>query len=223
MSARFEVDWETFIRLYQLILFTLQTKTVDYDIYCYDSIVQKLFTTKTRILTSLSSSDFTRSRNHTNPYEYIGKSVFVNRSAVKMANIDKLMGITEQWCKSHPSTTQGNSEGPVFQFVDLCAGPGGFTEYLLWRLSALGHKAHGWGLTLTGEQDFQVDKFHTAVAEIAINGGFEAYYGVDGSGDICLVENVEGFAEKVGTGTNHQGVDLVTGDGVSIEKLSFIK
>lgn len=43
-------------------------------------------------------------------------------------------------------------------FCDVCAGPGGFTEYVLWRREG---KARGWGFTLKdGEHDFQPWKFN---------------------------------------------------------------
>ncbi|KAI8845568.1 hypothetical protein BC829DRAFT_445645 [Chytridium lagenaria] len=71
-----------------------------------------------------SPQNFQRGRSLSNPYENIGRSIFVNRSAVKMASIDRLM--------RHEST-HGLIRGPEFTFADVCAGPGGFVEYVLWR------------------------------------------------------------------------------------------
>jgi FtsJ-like methyltransferase len=36
-------------------------------------------------------------------------------------------------------------------FVDLCGGPGGFSEYLLWRHP----EATGFGMTLKGDRDWR--------------------------------------------------------------------
>lgn len=37
---------------------------------------------------------------------------------------------------------------PLFYFADVCAGPGGFTEYVLWRKAF--YNAKGFGMTLKG-------------------------------------------------------------------------
>ena len=38
----------------------------------------------------------------------------------------------------------------LYYFADVCAGPGGFCEYLLWRRL---YSCHGFGITLRGRQD----------------------------------------------------------------------
>jgi hypothetical protein len=56
----------------------------------------------------------------------------------------------------------------AFFFADICAGPGGFTEYLLWRAQRREQAkmqdryAVGWGYTLrVGDGiDFDLDKFN---------------------------------------------------------------
>lgn len=39
-------------------------------------------------------------------------------------------------------------ESKIFYFADVCAGPGGFTEYMLWRKGF--YNAKGFGFTLKG-------------------------------------------------------------------------
>ena len=66
---------------------------------------------------------------------------FVNRSAIKLANIDALLGfaLTRQpsssCTKIIPTDTPLSTakEGAYFAFVDLCGAPGGFSEYILYR------------------------------------------------------------------------------------------
>lgn len=41
---------------------------------------------------------------------------------------------------------------PLFYFADICAGPGGFTEYVLWRKGF--YNAKGFGMTLKGGDFF---------------------------------------------------------------------
>lgn len=50
-----------------------------------------------------------------------------------------------------PSPAPSPSVQPLY-FADVCAGPGGFTEYLCWRTRGT---ATGWGFTLRGEHDFE--------------------------------------------------------------------
>ena len=40
------------------------------------------------------------------------------------------------------------SNKPLFTFADVCAGPGGFSEYMLWRKGF--YNAKGFGFTLRG-------------------------------------------------------------------------
>ena len=54
-------------------------------------------------------------------------------------------------------------------FADVCAGPGGFSEYVLWRR---GWRAKGFGFTLKGDNDFKLHDFYAAHPEL-----FETHYG----------------------------------------------
>jgi len=61
-----------------------------------------------------------------------GLSQFVNRSAIKLANIDALLG----YCLTTAAQKLQNSlksEDGSYVFVDLCGAPGGFSEYILYR------------------------------------------------------------------------------------------
>jgi cap1 methyltransferase len=62
-----------------------------------------------------------------------------------------------------------SSSSSLLYFADICAGPGGFTEYVLWRK---GWKAKGVGFTLRNANDFKLNDFYAASPE-----SFEAYYG----------------------------------------------
>ena len=58
----------------------------------------------------------------------------------------------------------------LLYFADVCAGPGGFSEYVLWRKKK--GDAKGFGFTLKGPQDFKLEDFFAAPSEM-----FEPYYG----------------------------------------------
>ena len=57
----------------------------------------------------------------------------------------------------------------LLYFADVCAGPGGFSEYVLWRKK---WSSKGFGFTLKGANDFQLGNFHAAPSEL-----FEPHYG----------------------------------------------
>lgn len=57
----------------------------------------------------------------------------------------------------------------LLYFADVCAGPGGFSEYVLWRKK---WHAKGFGMTLKGPNDFKLEDFYAASSEL-----FEPYYG----------------------------------------------
>jgi len=58
----------------------------------------------------------------------------------------------------------------LLYFADICAGPGGFSEYVLWRK---GWDAKGFGFTLKGLNDFKLEDFFAAPCEL-----FEPHYGM---------------------------------------------
>ena len=57
----------------------------------------------------------------------------------------------------------------LLYFADVCAGPGGFSEYVLWRTKG---ESKGFGLTLKGNNDFKVEDFFAGPPEM-----FEPHYG----------------------------------------------
>lgn len=57
----------------------------------------------------------------------------------------------------------------LLYFADICAGPGGFSEYVLWRRKG---ECKGFGLTLRGQNDFKLEDFFAGPSEM-----FEPHYG----------------------------------------------
>jgi cap1 methyltransferase len=101
----------------------------------------------------------------------------------------------------------------VLYFADVCADPGGFSEYVLWRT---GWNAKGFGFTLKDPDsgsDFKLDDFHAATTE-----NFDPHYGAngyDGDGDVTSLDNLQAFQEYVLEVTRGEGVHFVMADGVS--------
>lgn len=137
---------------------------------------------------------FVEARDATNPYEQIGKSIFINRAAIQLANIDSVHNISGTVF----TFTDKTSDQPL-TFCDIASGPGGFTQYLQYRYP----NAIGYGITL---RDTTLD-WSTKFLDM---NRFTAYYGPDNTGDLYV--NWEHFINYVIT-QQPGGVDLIMGDG----------
>lgn len=82
--------------------------------------------------------------------------------------------------------------GELLYFGDVCAGPGGFSEYILWKRR---WHAKGFGMTLKGPCDFKLEDFFAAPSEL-----FEPYYGRNDEPGVDRVPDTDG--------SSHQWIDL---------------
>lgn len=98
------------------------------------------------------------------------------------------------------------TNGPYY-FADVCAGPGGFTEYILWR-----KKWHfkGFGFTLKKENDFNLN---SSCCSTCLT--FQPFYGSQNDGNVCCPDNIQDFKERVLHETEGRGVHFMMSDGVS--------
>uniref|UniRef100_A0A8P0P5G6 Cap-specific mRNA (nucleoside-2'-O-)-methyltransferase 1 n=2 Tax=Canis lupus familiaris TaxID=9615 RepID=A0A8P0P5G6_CANLF len=130
-------------------------------------------------------------------------------AAMKMANMDFVF----DHMFTNPRDSCGkplvkDREAELLYFADVCAGPGGFSEYVLWRKK---WHAKGFGMTLKGPNDFKLEDFYSASSEL-----FEPYYGeggIDGDGDITRPENITAFRNFVLDNTDRKGVHFLMADG----------
>ncbi|KAI8606281.1 FtsJ-like methyltransferase-domain-containing protein [Dissophora ornata] len=181
---------------------------VDLDLFCIQGIVNNLVESKKK-LRAVPQEVFGRARQRCNPYELVGSSIFMNRASVKLASIDSQLALTAN--KEDPTNGSGSEDDvKTFRFADLCSGPGGFSEYLLWRKHTWGERARGWAMTLKGDLDFQLERFHK---DAAVQDTLRVFYGKDGTGDILKQENIDAFADMVEQDTGGLGVGLVSADG----------
>uniref|UniRef100_A0A0R3RGV0 Cap-specific mRNA (nucleoside-2'-O-)-methyltransferase 1 n=1 Tax=Elaeophora elaphi TaxID=1147741 RepID=A0A0R3RGV0_9BILA len=193
--------------------------------YCDGKLMKKMLDAKS-VFDQLDVRDLKEARTRANPYETIGSAFFQNRAAMKMANLDRIydwlltgekpenveiknpmnVEIKNEKCRvAVPGKNVGRSS-PLFYFADICAGPGGFTEYVLWRKGY--YNAKGFGMTLKGKDDFKLKRFTAASPSY-----FEPYYGKHNDGDITKPDNITSFEEVVKRGTNNVGANLVMADG----------
>lgn len=145
------------------------------------------------VFDALSGHELRRAVSLSNPFETIEKGIFQNRAAMKMANIDHAFDymFTNPKHMDESPMVRENSQDLLY-FADICAGPGGFTEYVLWKKK---WTARGFGFTLRGPNDFKLEEFYAASTET-----FEPHYGVDprdGDGNIYDPHNLIAFRNHV--------------------------
>lgn len=147
-----------------------------------------------KIKDAFDRDGFIEARDAMNPFEYIGRSVFINRAAIKLANIDAVHHVTDELFTFDDKQTSKD-----FTFCDVAAGPGGFTQYLQYRFP----NAIGYGMTIRSENLDWSTRFLDMTR-------FTPFYGPDNTGN--LYTNWEPFIQYV-LKEQPLGVDLVTGDG----------
>lgn len=159
---------------------------------------------------ALNDAVFRRARSAANPYESLGRHRFLNRSAMKLVNMDYIFQWTAARKTPADCTDEKTSSEAAFAFADVCGGPGGFSEYLLWKHTLQTEqrtRVRGYGISLKDEIcDWKLPVLHDT------NAVFEISYGADGTGDLYAMENIHHFRDLVRS--NHaDGVDLVVSDG----------
>ena len=129
---------------------------------------------KKDLFANLESNVFLQARNETNPFEEIGNSVFLNRAAVKLANIDAVFKLTGY--VQNPLSFQVDDVEERFVFCDVAGGPGGFTEYLQWRRP----NSKGFGITLNSPSRNSSTDWNTGRIDME---RFNIVNGSDGTGN----------------------------------------
>ncbi|KNC85528.1 hypothetical protein SARC_02289 [Sphaeroforma arctica JP610] len=175
-------------------------ESINYDLFGDSTVVERLFEAKSQF-NGLERREFITARRKANPYETIGKggNVFINRAAVKMANMDSMLN----WIFTSP---EGLAFNEPLLFADVCAGPGGFSEYVLWKREK---RCKGYGFTLRGPDDFKPYEFNRQPTEPY----FETFYGADGTGDVTNEANIRAFTKLTSIKSNKTGLHLMMADG----------
>jgi cap1 methyltransferase len=178
---------------------------------------RQLIQTKYR-LEKYTDRDFRNARRYCNPYEALDNNdtfnLFLNRSALKLANMDALLDfrISSQLISAETRTTSvvAVAAEPAYYFVDLCGAPGGFGEYLVWRgatrgygMSLVGRNENGRGLYWNRElvqlqqqqQPNQKKSHHHHQHRQPVC--YEIHNGIDGTGDVYNWENIISLQKRI--------------------------
>lgn len=170
--------------------------------FCDENILKRVLESKS-VFDNLGADDMRRARTKSNPFETIRGNIFQNRAAVKMANMDSMF----DFMFTNPVDDSGKSmlgENDLLYFADVCAGPGGFSEYVLYRKK---WEAKGFGFTLKAENDFKLHEFFAGSPET-----FSAFYGINEDGDVYDPENIRTLEELIQEQTE-SGVHFMMADG----------
>ncbi|KAF0313372.1 Cap-specific mRNA (nucleoside-2'-O-)-methyltransferase 1 [Amphibalanus amphitrite] len=174
--------------------------------FCSAKVLSDVLNCKS-VFDQLQPDEMRRARSRSNPFESIKGVFFLNRAAMKMANMDARFDF--MFTKpTHPDGGDQLGDNDILYFADVCAGPGGFSEYVLWRKR---WRAKGFGFTLKGEHDFKLHDFHAGPAET-----FEPHYGeggIQGDGDVFRRKNQQAFRNYVLRRTGGLGVHFMMADG----------
>lgn len=110
--------------------------------------------------TTTGQREFQQARRACNPFESLGEVRdgglnvhFINRSAIKLANVDALLNFTLTNVVNSSSASTTNA-ARCFRFADLCGAPGGFSEYLLRRCQERAISCCGYGMSLIGNNEY---------------------------------------------------------------------
>ncbi|XP_046464895.1 cap-specific mRNA (nucleoside-2'-O-)-methyltransferase 1 [Neodiprion pinetum] len=165
--------------------------------FCEKNVLKDVLNSKS-VFDKLDGNELRRARTRSNPFETIRGAFFLNRAAVKMANMDR----AADFVFTEPKNLHPNE---LLYFADICAGPGGFSEYVLWKKK---WNAKGFGFTLRGENDFKLDEFYAGPCET-----FHPYYGPKDNGDVYDPENQKGFRDLIMEDTGGKGLHFTMADG----------
>ncbi|XP_058807996.1 cap-specific mRNA (nucleoside-2'-O-)-methyltransferase 1 isoform X2 [Phymastichus coffea] len=177
----------------------VRKETIDGETTFCDELVVKGVIKSKSVFDRLDKNEMREARTRSNPFETIRGSIFLNRAAVKMANMDRACN----FIFTQPDKYDSSNE--LLYFADVCAGPGGFSEYVLWRKK---WRAKGFGFTLKGDNDFKLHDFHAGPPET-----FHPFYGVKDDGDVYDPDNQLSFRDLIMNQTKHEGVHFMMADG----------
>ena len=138
---------------------TRESSEIKYQVITGSRELVNLLKRAKAVSNSFGRKTFEELRGKTNYYEGLGKGCYLNRSAMKLVNLDYVFSLIEPSSatyatRSNPHRNDGGFEAsnlcerPHFSFVDLCGGPGGFIECIVLKCRHRGIAVTGFGMTL---------------------------------------------------------------------------
>ena len=155
-ESNVKFDWCSQIRSEEILTESIE---INFQAITGSSELVNLLRRAKAVSNSFGRKNFEELRGKTNYYEGLGKGCYLNRSAMKLVNLDYVFSLIEPWSATYTTSSYLNkkkvpiefhklSERPHFSFVDLCGGPGGFIECIVLKCRHLGVAVTGFGMTL---------------------------------------------------------------------------
>lgn len=163
--------------------------------FCDGNVLEKMIQTHQK-LDRLSDFQLNSLRKKANVFEAIGRSIFIDRSAVKLANIDSLLDgmFTKRLDVSFTPRFQ------LHTVVFIGGDPGGFVDYVLWR--------KGWHTKCFGFAHKNLYKTGSFLSDPI---SFQTYDGPGKDGDITNPNNLTFFIDLIKQ-KNRDGISRVFAD-----------
>lgn len=169
---------------------------IEQSIVCDNALFKRVLQMKDRLDTLLKEdvSKYILVRKSVHRYDKIGAACFNNRAAIKLVELDKYFNLIEP-------------NDDLFYFADICSAPGGFSEYIYYKL---GYQTKGFGFSIKDPAiPFRIKDFNPKTSP----DNFVITYGKDGTGNIYSQDNIKCLTSLVKKETHKGMCDLVTGDG----------
>jgi cap1 methyltransferase len=144
-------------------------------------------------LDRIPAETYTATRNKLFPLAVSGEQRhFSNRAGFKLLESMESTGVWMELAKALPGKSKNHTRELVF--ADVCGGPGAFSQALFQAGRRHGWKRmHGYGMTLGGVTG--LDWYN----HLLKSPRFTCTYGLDGTGDIFQLSNIECFASLTKT------------------------
>lgn len=171
-------------------------------------------------LDALSDTEYMAARTRVFPTSVAGgrRHQFTNRAGFKLLEAMEAVNVWRQLQSVFPSPSSSFKEGEPLRrparkrsrgkkqrlaFADICGGPGSFSQALFAESRRFSLPLEGYGLTLKSEEGLDwYDDLRRSEA-------FTVTYGLDGTGNIFVLANVDALVSIAGPGS----VPLVVADG----------
>lgn len=161
--------------------------------------VAELFAQKSRMDDLFDKKDhkfYYSARDEHFPQDIRGGSSFVNRAGDKITEVDAASRAFEGLSR--------------FTFLDICGGPGAFSQYLLSIDQVWPNAEAEWGIGISIDEGGSKGAWHK---EVLKDKRFSPIWGEEGNGDIYSPRNLDSVEEEVNSRTNGKGVEVAVGDG----------
>lgn len=175
-----------------------QEKIIFYDETVYDMVLLLK-----DVFNQLGPQNISRARESCDLFENINKDVFINHSAVKMANIDAMC----EFMLTNPTDLYGNTlidADEMLYYAEISARPGGVSEYATWRKN---RKTRGFCFNTNNIKKMKLDDVYHGCPK-----GYTSHYGAKGDGNMLDPSNIGSFINLIMIATHGEGVHFLMAD-----------